>query len=143
MARLTRAQSLPSVNKEVEVFSDFTTNFLKLPVGDQLARVTNTNSIKQSLKNLILTNTGERFFRPNLGGNIRSLLFENNSIENLTTAELYISRVIEVYEPRVQLLQTKITPSEQNENAVLITLVFRTLNNPEAQTFNIVLKRVR
>jgi phage baseplate assembly protein W len=144
MSRLSRAQTLsPGINREVEVFSDFTTNFLKTPVGDQLARVVNTNSIKQSLRNLVLTNTGDRFFRPNLGGNIRDLLFENNLQENLITAQNYVRDVIEQFEPRVQLIDVRLDSPESDPHTVYITIVYRTLNNPEPQTITLLFKRVR
>jgi phage baseplate assembly protein W len=144
MSRLSRAQTLsPGINREIEVFSDFTTNFLKTPVGEQLARVINTNSIKQSLRNLILTNNGDRLFRPNLGGNIRQLLFENNMEENLITAESYVRTVIEEFEPRVQLNDVRVTSSDTDPHTVYITIVYRTLNNPEPQTITLLFKRVR
>jgi phage baseplate assembly protein W len=144
MSRLTRAQTLsPGSNREVEIYSDFTNNMLITPVGEQLARVINVNSVKQSIKNLILTNTGERPFQPNIGGNIHELLFEHNVDENLVQAEYYISRVLELYEPRIQLLQVKVSSSESNENLINITVVYRTLNNTEPQTFTIIFKRVR
>ena len=144
MSRLSRAQTLsPGINREVEVFSDFTTNFLKTPVGDQLARVINDSSIKQSIRNLLLTNTGDRLFRPNIGGNIRELLFENNIQENLITAQDYVRSVIEQFEPRVQLASVRVESSERDPHTVYVTIVYRTLNNSEPQTLTLLFKRVR
>jgi phage baseplate assembly protein W len=143
MARLSRALVLTGQKRETELFSDFTNNFLKTPVGDQLARNVNNNSIKQALKNLILTNQGERLFNYGIGGNLNLLLFENNVAENLSRAEFLIRNTIEQYEPRIQLLQLIVTPSENNENAVNITIVYNTINNSEPITITILFKRVR
>lgn len=144
MSRLTRAQTLSSgINKEVEVFSDFTTNFLKTPVGDQLARVINDSSIKQSIRNLMLTNTGDRLFQPTIGGNIRELLFESNIEQNLTNAETYVKDVIERFEPRVQLVDVRVDSPERDPHTVYVTVIYRTLNNPEPQTLTLLFKRVR
>jgi phage baseplate assembly protein W len=121
MSRLSRAQTLSSgINKEVEVFSDFTTNFLKTPVGDQLARVINDSSIRQSIRNLMLTNTGDRLFQPTIGGNIRELLFENNLQENLITARNYVKTVIERFEPRVQLIDVRMDSPERDPHTVYV-----------------------
>lgn len=144
MSRLTRAQTLsPGINKEVEIFSDFTTNFLKTPVGDQLARVINNNSIKQSLRNLMLTNTGDRLFQPTIGGNIRELLFENNVEENLITAQTYVRDVIEQFEPRVQLDDVRVDSDESDPHTIYVTIVYRPLNSTEPQTLTLLFKRVR
>lgn len=144
MSRLSRAQTISSgINREVEVFSDFTTNFLKTPVGDQLARVINDNSIKQSIRNLLLTNTGDRFFQPNIGGNMRDLLFENILQENLITAQDYVRSVIEQFEPRVQLASVRVESPETDPHTVYVTIVYRTLNNSEPQTLTLLFKRVR
>lgn len=144
MSRLSRAQTLSSgINKEVEVFSDFTTNFLKTPVGDQLARVINDSSIRQSIRNLMLTNTGDRLFQPTIGGNIRELLFENNLQENLITARNYVKTVIERFEPRVQLVDVRMDSPERDPHTVYVTIIYRTLNNSEPQTLTLLFKRVR
>jgi phage baseplate assembly protein W len=144
MSRLSRAQTLSSgINKEVEVFSDFTTNFLKTPVGDQLARVINDSSIRQSIRNLMLTNTGDRLFQPTIGGNIRELLFENNLQENLITARNYVKTVIERFEPRVQLIDVRMDSPERDPHTVYVTIIYRTLNNSEPQTLTLLFKRVR
>lgn len=144
MSRLSRAQTLSSgINKEVEVFSDFTTNFLKTPVGDQLARVINDSSIKQSIRNLMLTNTGDRLFQPTIGGNIRELLFEHNLQENLITAQSYVERVIRRFEPRVQVVSVRVDSPERDPHTVYVTIVYRTLNNQEPQTLTLLFKRVR
>jgi hypothetical protein len=64
MSRLTRAQTLTGAGKKEEYYSDFLNSFAKTPVGEQLARVLNERSINQALKNIILTNRGERLFQP-------------------------------------------------------------------------------
>jgi phage baseplate assembly protein W len=116
---------------------------LKTPVGDQLARVINENSIKQSIRNLLLTNTGDRLFQPNIGGNIRELLFENNLQENLITAKDYVRSVIEQFEPRVQLTSVNVDSPERDPHTVYVTIVYKTLNNTGPQTLTLLFKRVR
>ena len=143
MARPTRAETLTENKKRVEYYSDFTRNFNKTPVGNQLARVTNDSSIQQSLKNLILTNLGERLFQPYIGSNVLATLFENNSIETLSELEFYIQNAIDNSEPRVNLLDVSVKNSSVTEQEIVINIVYNTINNPEPTTFTYILKRVR
>ena len=142
MTRATRAQTLINSNKSPEYFSDFLNSFTKTPVGNQLARVTNERSINQSLKNLILTNLGERLFQPNIGSNILATLFENNYEENLNDIEFYVENTIRNSEKRVNLIEVTASNTEQ-ENEILINIVYNTINNPEPVTFDYILRRVR
>lgn len=142
MTKLTRAQTLISSSKSAEYFSDFLTSFAKTPVGNQLAKVTNERSINQSLKNLILTNLGERLFQPNIGSNIIATLFENNYTENLNDIEFYVENTIRNNEKRVNLIEVVVSTTTQ-ENEVVINIVYNTINNPEPVSFEYILKRVR
>ena len=142
MARLSRAQTLTGSNKRVEYYSDFTRSFAKTPVGNQLARITNERSIDQALKNIILTNVGERLFQPNIGSNILATLFENNYESNLTSIEFYIRTSIDINEPRVNLIDVNVEVGE-SEHELVINILYNTINNPEQQTFTYILKRVR
>jgi phage baseplate assembly protein W len=141
-SRATRAQTLSGSNKREEYYSDFLNSFAKTPVGDQLARVVNERSINQSLKNIILTNRGERLFQPGIGSDVNFMLFENNIESNLSTIEFYIKTSIELHEPRVNLLGVTVD-SGQTENEIVINIVYNTINNPTPTLFNYILKRVR
>ena len=142
MARITRAQTLTGEKRKTEFYSDFLSSFAKTPIGNQLAKVTNERSINQSLKNIILTDLGERLFQPNLGSNVRTLLFESNLESNLTAIEFYISNAIALSEPRVNLLEVNLQVGN-NDNEVVINIVYNTINNPETIIFEYILKRVR
>lgn len=141
-SRPSRAQTLISNNKKVELFSDFMTSFAKTPVGNQLAKVSDERSINQSLKNIILTDLGERLFQPNIGSNVRGLLFENAIESNLSTIEFYISNSIANNEKRINLINVLVESSE-NETELIINVLYNTINSPEPILFTYILKRVR
>lgn len=143
MSRLTRAQTLDNSQKRIEYFSDFKNNLTISPVGDQLARVTNDKSVIQALRNLILTKPGERLFNPVFGSTLSELLFEHNIEENLTLAEKFITDSIRRFEPRVEIIKLRITPNQNNENEIFVTLYFRIINNEEPNTVTFLFKRVR
>jgi phage baseplate assembly protein W len=142
MSRLTRAQTLTGAGKKEEYYSDFLNSFAKTPVGEQLARVLNERSINQALKNIILTNRGERLFQPGIGSDINAMLFENNFESNLSTIEFYIRNAVEINEPRVNLIGVSVETG-QTEHEVVINIVYNTINNPAPTLFNYILKRVR
>ena len=62
--------------KKEERYSDFVTSFNQNPLTGNLAKVTNEESVKQALSNLILTNQGDRFFNSTFGSTIKRSLFE-------------------------------------------------------------------
>jgi len=138
---LTRADDL-IVKASGDIFSDFLDSFAKTPVGNQLARITNERSVNQALKNLIMTDLGERMFQPNIGSNIRSTLFQNNLPEVLSTLEFYIQNTINNNEPRVNLLDVRIS-STDNEHGITITIVYALINNADPISFSFILRRVR
>jgi phage baseplate assembly protein W len=151
---VTRADTLTTTKKKTEYFSDFLNSFDMSPVGNQLARVTNEKSVNQSLRNLILTNLGERLFQPGVGSNILASLFELNTPLIANSLEFYIRNTIENNEPRVNLISVNVSTGSKettilnknvnlNENYVNIDIVYNLINNPEQISLNIILKRVR
>lgn len=141
-SRLSRADVLINNNKRTELSSDFLTSFAVSPVGNQLGRVVNERAIVQSLKNIISTNLGERLFQPNIGSDVRRMLFENIAEENLTAVSSYIQTAILRNEPRVSLINIDVTAYPE-ENGIAITIYYNIINNPETLSFTYILKRVR
>ena len=140
---VTRADSFTETTKKVEFFSDFVDSFAKSPFGNQLGRVSNEKAVNQSLKNLILTNVGERPFQPFIGSDLLAMLFENNYDETLSSFELYIQNCVENNEPRVNLLSVQVVVSPYNENEIQINIIYNLINNPNQIDFSFLLKRVR
>ena len=140
---VTRADTLTGTKKQREFFSDFVTSFSKTPLGNQLGRVSNEQSVNQSLRNLIKTNLGERPFQPLVGSDVLKSFFENNTPESIDLLELYIENTVKNNEPRVNLLQTIINTELFDSNSIEISLIYNLINNPEPTTLTILLKRVR
>lgn len=140
---ITRADSLTGTTKQKDFFSDFLTSFAKTPLGNQLGKVTNEQSVNQSLRNIIKTNLGERLFQPLIGSDVYNILFENNTPENISLLELFIENAIRNSETRVNLVQVIVNTEIMDENSVEISLIYNLINNPEPITLTILLKRVR
>jgi hypothetical protein len=138
---LTRAEAITGKAKKQEFFSDFVTGFTKTPFGNQLGRVTNEQSVTQSLRNLLLTNLGERPFQPYIGSEINRSLFELRDDFYLDTLKNSIENVIKNSEPRIDVGDISITPVD--EHGILIKIIYNLINNPTPLLFELMLKRVR
>jgi phage baseplate assembly protein W len=122
--------------------SDFTTDFARNPVTGFLAKVNNEQDAKQMLRNLILTNVGERFFQPNVGSKIYNLLFEPADGVVMSMLQDTISQTIRNHLPFINLIGVNIT-DRADYNAYAISIVFSIINNINPVSLDIVLKRVR
>lgn len=140
---LTRADTFTENTKKIEFFSDFVDSFAKTPFGNQLGKLNNEKAVNQALKNLIMTNLGERLFQPYIGSNVYASLFENNTTETLSTLQFYIQNTIENNEPRINLINVSVENNPSNENEIAITLIYNLINNPETINLSFLLKRVR
>ena len=124
------------------IYKDLFTNFDKHPISDDVAVKTNEEAVKQSIRNLIQTNRGERLFQPNLGGDIRRLLFENSTPQTILLMREIISQAIREHEPRANLIDLVVAPNE-SANAIAVSITFNVINRQEPVSLNVVLDRVR
>jgi phage baseplate assembly protein W len=84
-------------------FKDISMTFQSNPLTSDLIALKNENAIARSVKNIVFTNPGEKFFNPRFGSRITESLFEN--ADDLTAIEIQtqIQESINRYEPRVKL----------------------------------------
>jgi phage baseplate assembly protein W len=117
-------------------------NFNIHPVRKDVNIYKNEFAIINSIKNLVLTNHYERPFQPEIGSNIRRLLFEQ--VDSITAAQIEreITEVIGNFEPRAQVSRVDAVPSP-DENLYKIRLEFFLINSSEPVTINFFLERVR
>jgi len=128
--------------KSVRTFTDLDLNFNLHPTTKDVNKFRNENAVINSVKNLILTNHYERPFQPDLGSNLKRMLFEQ--VDNATAAllEREISETIENYEPRVQLKDVS-AEGFPDENGYKVEITFYLINNPDPVTVDFFLERVR
>jgi phage baseplate assembly protein W len=140
---LARADKYSLEQKKVEIYSDFLNSFEQNPLTGLLARVTNEESVKQALKNIVLTNIGERFYDSNKGSKIRQSLFELYDPGTVEIIRIQLSEAIAAYEPRA-IIQDIRLQEDIDKGGYYITLVFSIINIPD-QTFSLDLsiQRVR
>jgi len=103
-----------------QTFKDLSVTFKKNPVTDDLVVVKDKAAIVQSIINLLLTNKGERPFKPDLGCDINSSLFEPLDFATAGIIRSQIIQTIRTYEPRVEVDDVEVTPDEMNNGYEVI-----------------------
>ena len=104
-------------------FKDISMSFQANPLNEDLIALKNANAIARSVRNIVFTTPGEKFFQPSFGSKITQSLFEN--IDEITASVIIdeLRESIENYEPRVQLIDVKAFPNYDN-NAFDVTIVY-------------------
>lgn len=128
--------------RNTRTFTDIDLSFLAIPSTGDISIKIDDSAIKQSVKNLILTNHYERPFHPEIGSQVNSLLFENFSPILQSTLERAIINTIENFEPRVELLSVDVQLNPDNVS-VYVYVSFKIVNTETPLTVNITLQRTR
>lgn len=124
------------------IYSDLTTNFVIHPVKGDLVLSTDEVAVKKSIMNLMFTDPYERFFSPNVGAGLKSLLFENISKDIEFILREKIRETIINYEPRANLINVTVTAVPE-DNMYTASIVFSVLNSINPVTLEVILRRVR
>ena len=123
-------------------FVDLDLNFAIHPIRKDINTYKAEYAVINSVKNLILTNHYEKPFRPQVGSNIRRLLFEN--IDSIIAAQIEraVTETIENFEPRVSVSSITAIPDPDN-NRYNLRLEFFVINQTSPITINFFLERIR
>mgnify|MGYP000004617348 FL=1 len=101
---------------------------------NDLIALKNTNAIQRSLKNIVFTYPGEKFFDPEFGSKVSRMLFEIITPLTANRIKREIEYSIDRYEPRVSLTKVKVIPNyDNNEFNVLIAYDIIGINVPAQQ----------
>jgi len=128
--------------RNTRTFSDLDLNFTMHPVTHDVARKYDEEAIKQSVKNLVLTQNYERPFHSEVGSQIRGLLFEPATPMLNVMLRRAISDTITNFEPRVKLNDVVVNMSPDN-NAVDVAIYFTIINTTRPLQVNLILTRTR
>ena len=104
-----------------KAFRDIGSSFQVNPLNYDLIAIKNETAIARSVRNLVLTLPGERFFNQNLGSRVSRVLFENVDSVSSSIIQDEIENTINNYEPRVNLTSVNVSPDYDN-NAFNVTI---------------------
>lgn len=128
--------------KTARTFSDLDLAFSKHPVTKDVSIKLNENAVIASVRNIVLTQYGERRFNPLFGSNIRGLLFD--PVDEITASAIRneIKLAIENFEQRAKLDYVEVIPDAER-NGFVVIIRFYLLNSIRPISTNIYLQRLR
>ena len=124
-------------------FKDISMTFQSNPLNDALIALKTENAIARSIRNIVFTLPGEKFFNSSFGSRITESLFDN--IDDITATIIVdeIRESIETYEDRVQLIDVLADPNFEN-NGFDVTITYEIIGrNVPAQELQFVLQSSR
>ena len=104
-------------------FKDVSMSFEKNPLNDDLISLSNTSAIARSIRNIVFTSPGEKFFNPDFGSRISESLFENVDYVSALAIEDEIRSSIINFEPSVNLLDTVVV-ANPDDNEMNVTIEY-------------------
>ena len=97
-----------------QTFKDISVTFKTHPVTDDLVCVKDKAAVVQAIQNLLLTNKGERPFQPDIGSDVRRLLFEPLDYGSAALIKSEIAECLGLFEPRISVEGIRCEPDFQN-----------------------------
>jgi len=137
------AQANNDISRNVRQYSDLDLFFGKRVVGSDVNKVTDVQAVKRSVRNLILLNTYDKPFHPEIAGGVREMLFENMTPMVAAVLARKIEDVIENFEPRARLVSVRALP-DFDRNIYNVSIEFYVVNAPtELVDLSVMLERLR
>ena len=124
------------------IYKDLDLDFGRNRITNDVNKLTDVEAVKRSVRNLINTNHYERPFHPELGSDVRSMLFEPMTPLTALNLQRKVAEVLNNFEPRINLQQVLASPDlDRNSYALKIMFYVIGSNQPvEVETF---LERLR
>ena len=139
----TDAQRTNASARSSRLYKDISLSFERNLATQDIIQKTDIEAVKQSVKNLILTNHYERPFHPEIGSSVRNILFEPINPITASTLTRLIGEVIANFEPRARLVGVDARPNF-DDNAYEVTIGFYVVNIPgELVNLDVMLERSR
>ena len=142
MSAYTDAQANNDISRNVKQYRDLDLFFSKKSNKD-VNKVTDIEAVKRSVRNLILLNTFEKPFHPEISGDVRGMLFENMTPLVSAVIARKIQETIENHEPRARLVGVQAIP-DVDLNGYQVSVYFYIVNAPtELVQLDTLLERLR
>ena len=124
------------------IYKDLNLDFQKNTATKDIQKITDIEAVKRSVRNLINLNHYEKPFHPEIGSNLRAMLFENMTPQMTHLIGKQIELLIANYEPRARLVAVRTLPN-YDRNAYAVTINFQVVNQPEPVVVETLLERLR
>ena len=141
MSRYDATQTNESTRSS-KIFKDLNLDFQQNTATKDIQKITDAESVKRSVRNLINTNHYEKPFHPEIGSNLRAMLFELMTPQMNHVITKQIENLINNYEPRCRLVQVHTQP-ELERNGYNVQISFYVQNSPNPIIVESFLERLR
>ena len=128
--------------RATRIYKDLDLDFGRNVVTNDVNKLTDVEAVKRSVRNLINTNHFERPFHPELGGNVRALLFEPMTPLTALNLQRKVEEVLTNFEPRAKITQVIADP-DIDRNAYKLTIKFYVIGITNPVTVETFLERLR
>ena len=125
-----------------QIYNDLNLDFQQNSATKDIQKISDVESVKRSVRNLINLNHYEKPFHPEIGSNLRAMLFENITPQMNHAISKEIDLLIRNYEPRCRLVEVSSNPAV-DKNAYEVTISFYVVNHPEPVVVESFLERLR
>ena len=141
MSRYDATQTNES-QRSSRIYKDLNLSFQQNTATKDIQKLTDVEAVKRSVRNLINTNHYEKPFHPEIGSNLRAMLFENITPQMNHIISKNIELLIKNYEPRCRLVQVNTQPMF-DRNGYSCQISFYVVNHPEPVIVESFLERLR
>ena len=141
MSRYDATQSNES-KRSAKIYRDLDLDFQANSATKDIQKITDIEAVKRSVRNLINLNHYEKPFHPEIGSNLRAMLFENMTPQMNHLITKQIELLIANYEPRARLVTVRTLP-QFDRNAYAVTINFQVVNSPTPVVVETLLERLR
>ena len=125
-----------------QIYNDLNLDFQQNSATKDIQKITDVESVKRSVRNLINLNHYEKPFHPEIGSNLRGLLFENITPQISHYIGKQIELLIRNYEPRCRLVEVVNKP-DLRKNGYSVSISFYVINTPNPVQVETFLERLR
>lgn len=123
-------------------YSDLDLNLIQHPISKELVLKKDISAVKNSMRNLLMLEFGEKPFQSHIYGGLRRFLFEQLSPELIALLKRNILSVLRTFEPRANIHDVVIY-SYTNTNSLEIQVIFSVINFPTREILSLSLERIR
>ncbi len=128
--------------RATRIYKDLDLDFGRNIVTNDVNRLTDVEAVKRSVRNLINTNHFERPFHPEIGGNVRALLFEPMTPLTALNLQRKVEEVLNNFEPRAKITQILADP-DIDRNSYRLEIKFYVIGVQNPITVETFLERLR
>ena len=125
-----------------QIYNDLNLDFQQNSATKDIQKISDVESVKRSVRNLINLNHYEKPFHPEIGSNLRGMLFENITPQISHYMGKQIELLIKNYEPRCKMVEVVNKPNIER-NGYSVSVSFYVINTPNPIQVETFLERLR